>query len=46
MLVPTDLRTPLDEVTSSGGRRIDLDDEAMDRQDALESWALAGWSLE
>lgn len=45
-LVPDNLRGPYDEVIASAGNRSELDDEAMDRQDELERWALAGWPAE
>jgi hypothetical protein len=43
-LVPPPLRAALDEAVASGGRRSELSEDAMDRQDELERWALAGWS--
>lgn len=45
--LPNILRVAWDDLAAAGGfpSRIDVDDDtAMDRQDALEAWALAGWS--
>lgn len=43
-LVPPPLRAALEETVATGGRLEELSDDAMDRQDELERWALAGWS--
>ena len=43
-VVPPHLRVVRDEAVASVGRRDELSDEAWDRQDELERWALAGWS--
>jgi hypothetical protein len=43
-LVPSAMQVTWNEVVGNSVNRVDLDDDATDRQDELERWALAGWS--